>query len=166
MMLRMPSYPRYSDASIHSENEYQTTSGGKNARAGSVAIAGDKDCGDFDTQKEAQRFFKRHHPKKDPHGLDADEDGIACESNDCPCSNKPAFSSPAGLERTKNCGTFEFDPFEVRVKITQGDITCERARHVMEKLFNGNRPKGWDCDGPQTGYAVCERGDKKIVGRF
>jgi Excalibur calcium-binding domain len=60
----------------------------------SVAIAGDKDCSDFDTQKEAQRFFKRHNPKKDPHGLDADEDGIACESNPCPCSNKPAYSAP------------------------------------------------------------------------
>jgi hypothetical protein len=36
----------------------------------------------------------------------------------------------------------------------------------MEKLFNGSKPKGWDCDGPQTGYAVCERGDKKIVARF
>lgn len=39
----------------------------------------DKDCSDFRTHKQAQKFFKKHHPKKDPHGLDADHDGKACE---------------------------------------------------------------------------------------
>jgi endonuclease YncB( thermonuclease family) len=39
----------------------------------------DRDCGDFDTQPEAQRFFERHQPG-DPHGLDGDGDGQACES--------------------------------------------------------------------------------------
>jgi Excalibur calcium-binding domain len=57
----------------------------------SVAIAGDRDCDDFKNQRRAQRFFKRHHPKRDPHRLDADNDGIACESNPCPCKKKPAF---------------------------------------------------------------------------
>lgn len=42
---------------------------------------GDYDCSDFKTQKEAQNFFKKHGgPKSDPYGLDADNDGIACES--------------------------------------------------------------------------------------
>jgi excalibur calcium-binding domain-containing protein len=67
----------------------------------SIANAGDKDCSDFNTQKRAQRFFKKHQPKKDPHGLDADNDGIACESNPCPCNTKPAFSaSRVGLIAT------------------------------------------------------------------
>ncbi len=39
----------------------------------------DKDCSDFDTQEEAQRFFEAHQPG-DPHRLDGDEDGVACES--------------------------------------------------------------------------------------
>jgi hypothetical protein len=39
----------------------------------------DRDCADFSTQRKAQRFFERHHPRQDPHGLDADHDGIACE---------------------------------------------------------------------------------------
>jgi endonuclease YncB( thermonuclease family) len=39
----------------------------------------DRDCADFDTQPEAQRFFERHQPG-DPHGLDGDGDGQACES--------------------------------------------------------------------------------------
>lgn len=45
------------------------------------ASAGDKDCSDFDTWRQAQKFYKRHGgPQRDPHRLDADRDGIACES--------------------------------------------------------------------------------------
>lgn len=40
----------------------------------------DRDCADFDTQEEAQEFFlAAGGPEKDPHGLDGDNDGIACE---------------------------------------------------------------------------------------
>ncbi len=50
--------------------------------AASPAAAADKDCSDFPTQAAAQKFFKKKGgPKKDPHRLDADRDGIACESN-------------------------------------------------------------------------------------
>lgn len=41
--------------------------------------ASDRDCSDFRTQPEAQRFFQAAGPG-DPHGLDADGDGIACQS--------------------------------------------------------------------------------------
>lgn len=41
----------------------------------------DRDCSDFPTQAKAQRFFERHHPHRDPHRLDGDHDGIACEDN-------------------------------------------------------------------------------------
>jgi len=45
------------------------------------ASAGDKDCSDFDTWQEAQKFYKRHGgPQRDPHRLDGDDDGIACEA--------------------------------------------------------------------------------------
>lgn len=41
----------------------------------------DRNCDDFATQDEAQRFFEQEGgPGKDPHGLDADSDGIACEN--------------------------------------------------------------------------------------
>jgi hypothetical protein len=40
----------------------------------------DRDCSDFSTQAQAQRFYKKHNPRRDPHGLDADRDGLACES--------------------------------------------------------------------------------------
>ncbi len=56
--------------------------------AGSASAGGDRDCGDFATQRAAQIFFLNHGgPQSDPHGLDADGDGIACESNPCPCLN-------------------------------------------------------------------------------
>ena len=41
----------------------------------------DKDCADFSSQKAAQIFFLKHGgPRYDPDRLDADHDGIACES--------------------------------------------------------------------------------------
>lgn len=39
----------------------------------------DKDCSDFETQPEAHAFFKTHQPG-DPHNLDGNGDGEACES--------------------------------------------------------------------------------------
>lgn len=41
--------------------------------------AGDYNCSDFDTQAEAQAVFDAAGPG-DPYGLDADNDGVACES--------------------------------------------------------------------------------------
>lgn len=44
------------------------------------ASAGDKDCSDFSSWRQAQNFYKKHGgPRYDPHRLDADRDGIACE---------------------------------------------------------------------------------------
>ncbi len=41
----------------------------------------DRDCGDFATHREAQAFFvAAGGPAGDPHRLDANHDGIACES--------------------------------------------------------------------------------------
>ncbi|MCS4056809.1 thermonuclease family protein [Salinibacter ruber] len=39
----------------------------------------DRDCSDFSSHRAAQSFFERHQPG-DPHGLDGDGDGVACES--------------------------------------------------------------------------------------
>jgi len=51
------------------------------AVAAATATGADKDCADFGTWRQAQNFYKGHGgPKRDPHRLDADHDGIACES--------------------------------------------------------------------------------------
>jgi len=41
--------------------------------------SGDQECSDFNTHRQAQAFFERHQPG-DPHRLDGDGDGQACES--------------------------------------------------------------------------------------
>jgi hypothetical protein len=56
------------------------------AFASPVASASDKDCADFGSQRAAQLFYIKHGgPRYDPHRLDADDDGVACEDNPCPC---------------------------------------------------------------------------------
>jgi hypothetical protein len=55
----------------------------------SGASARDRDCKDFRTQRAAQIFFLKHGgPRRDPHRLDGDHDGVACEDNPCPCYRK------------------------------------------------------------------------------
>lgn len=52
------------------------------ATAGAPATAADRDCSDFATQAAAQEYFLSvGGPAGDPDRLDADGDGIACESN-------------------------------------------------------------------------------------
>jgi hypothetical protein len=47
----------------------------------SVAMAQDRyNCGDFDSQKDAQRVLNRD--PSDPNNLDADNDGMACDAYD------------------------------------------------------------------------------------
>jgi hypothetical protein len=57
------------------------------ALAASAKSAGfrDRDCADFRNRRHAQRFFRKHRPRRDPHGLDADNDGRECEHLPCPC---------------------------------------------------------------------------------
>lgn len=53
--------------------------GAKPAATGRVDTSGpDRDCKDFQTQAEAQRFFEAAGPG-DPHRLDRDRDGRVCE---------------------------------------------------------------------------------------
>jgi len=49
---------------------------------GETTTLSDYDCSDFDTQPEAQDFFIEQggSTTNDPHNLDADHDGVACES--------------------------------------------------------------------------------------
>lgn len=50
------------------------------AGMGLGAQVDDRACADFDTQEDAQEFYEEQGgPDTDPHGLDPDGDGIACE---------------------------------------------------------------------------------------
>jgi hypothetical protein len=56
----------------------------------SSASAVDYDCADFSSQAEAQEYL---YPG-DPHNLDGDSDGVACEDLPCPCSYASPPSPP------------------------------------------------------------------------
>ena len=59
------------------------------------ATAADLDCSDFATQASAQSYFlSLGGPSSDPDRLDGDYDGIACESNRCPCSYSTTPTAP------------------------------------------------------------------------
>jgi endonuclease YncB( thermonuclease family) len=60
------------------------------------ATAADLDCSDFSSQASAQSYFlSRGGPSSDPDRLDGDGDGIACESNPCPCDYSTTPTTPA-----------------------------------------------------------------------
>lgn len=60
-----------------------------------AAYAVDRDCSDFASQRAAQIFFLSNGgPRRDPHRLDADGDGIACEDNPSPYYTKKVLPAP------------------------------------------------------------------------
>ena len=62
----------------------------------SPSAARDVNCSDFSNQASAQAWFVAHGgPAQDPAGLDADHDGVACESLPCPCSTSGTPAPPA-----------------------------------------------------------------------
>jgi len=66
------------------------------AGAPDTASAQDLDCADFSTQAEAQAYLL----PGDPHRLDGDGDGRACEDLPCPCSYvsvQPPTSQPPAV---------------------------------------------------------------------
>lgn len=68
------------------------------APASPAHAAGDKDCADFANQAAAQKYFlgKGGSPSNNVDLLDADGDGIACESNPCPCNYSKSGGGSGG----------------------------------------------------------------------
>lgn len=58
------------------------------------AHAADLDCADFSSQAEAQESL---YPG-DPHRLDGDSDGVACEDLPCPCSTSTGSGPSTPVE--------------------------------------------------------------------
>lgn len=90
-----------------------------------TASAQDRDCGDFGSQAEAQDFYERAGPG-DPHGLDADGDGRACDSNPCPCRGPGGGASPPKRAQTIRSKV---------VRVIDGDTI------VVRTLEPTNRPR-------------------------
>jgi hypothetical protein len=75
-----------------------------------VAAAQDLDCENFKTQAEAQAVYNQN--RTDPHGLDRDKDGKACEAlpGGVPGSAEGPSPVPSGGVETGAGGTAEDSP--------------------------------------------------------
>lgn len=106
------------------------------------AAYGDRDCSDFATQAAAQRFFlDQGGPDQDPHRLDADGDGIACEDNPCPCSNDTTPGDPPPPPPPAKPGirvVRVLDGETVKVRLPDG-------RRPVVKMIGANAPTLGKC---------------------
>ena len=97
------------------------------APAGAVV---DRDCGDFATQAAAQAFFLANGgPSSDPHRLDADGDGRACDSNPCPCgvSTTPnPIAAPVSVFRETGNVVRVIDGDTLEVRLRSGGVVSVR----------------------------------------
>lgn len=108
----------------------------------SPAAAADKDCSDFDTQKQAQDFYLANDPRNDPHRLDgSDNDGIVCESLPCPCSTSTTPTSGGSTSTVlRQAGRL--------VKVVDGDTVDVRLANGVThrvRMIGINTPERGRC---------------------
>lgn len=117
------------------------------------AASPDMDCSDFATQAAAQAFYLGAGPG-DPHRLDADGDGVVCETNPCPCTGNaqpvplvmqttpPAATpaptpAPSATPSTTTDGSGNSGPVRrhsgIVTKVTDGDTLRVRIAGVGER---------------------------------
>lgn len=109
----------------------------------------DVDCGDFSTQAEAQKYLT----PGDPNGLDADDDGTACDSLPCPCSS--GSGSGGGNPKPDRPKTLMF---AARVThIVDGDTIDVKSygnhKKYRIRLLGIDTPEvygGTECGGPEA----------------
>jgi endonuclease YncB( thermonuclease family) len=113
----------------------------------------DKDCSDFSTQAAAQHYFDTHGPG-DPNGLDSDGDGVACESNPCPCAGHGGGGGhggdTGGLGRRRHARV---------AKVADGDTIDVRlkGRRDTVRLIGIDTPEvyfGAECGGAQASASM------------
>ncbi|MBA2954638.1 hypothetical protein GON03_09915 [Nocardioides sp. MAH-18] len=123
-----------------------------------TATSYDRDCGDFGSQAAAQRFYlAAGGPAADPHGLDAEGDGVACESLPCPClygtgskPKPPPATPPKGTQR---------DGVRI-VRVVDGDTVEVRfptGRTSSVRLIGIDTPEvygGVECGGPEASQSA------------
>lgn len=120
----------------------------------------DKDCGDFGSQKAAQLFFLANGgPGSDPHALDAEGDGLACESLPCPCYYKK--TPPSSGTTTAPTGPSQLTQMARVIRVTDGDTIKVRLLPAGPRrdvrLIGIDTPEvygGVDCGGPQASQSL------------
>lgn len=124
---------------------------------GSVGTANaiiDRDCSDFSTQAEAQRFFvNAGGPQQDPHQLDGDDDGRACDSLPCPCSSSTGDGGSSLPARITQYGrvtnVVDGDTADVRLSST-GRVKRVRFIGIDTPEVYG----GTECGGPEASASL------------
>lgn len=112
----------------------------------------DRDCGDFPSQAAAQNFFLANGgPRNDPHRLDDEGDGVACESNPCPCIGRgnPGGSNTGNQPNNNpNPGPKVYRETGNVVDILDGDTLKVRIRDggvVSVRMLGINTPERGRC---------------------
>ncbi len=125
------------------------------APAGAAFV--DRDCGDFPSQAAAQSFFLANGgPQSDPHRLDDEGDGIACESNPCPCIGRGGSNpqSPAHLGSTNDPGPRLHRETGNVTRVVDGDTLDVRLRSgaiVSVRLLGIDTPERGRCGSAEAG---------------
>jgi hypothetical protein len=151
--------------------------GPQSAMAAPPASSADRDCSDFDNQRQAQNYFiDRGGPRRDPDRLDADGNGVACEALPCPCSRAGARPRPqrprrrAQTIRGRVTRVVDGDTIDVRslertrrrryrVRLLGidspevfGPGRVRRAPGIGPPAAAGQRPQGAASDRPLAGH--------------
>ena len=127
------------------------------------AQAYDRDCADFPTQRAAKLFFLNHGgPRSDPHLLDADGDGVACESNPCPClyERSAGGEQPATLPKERSKAKQQTRQSARVIRVIDGDTVEVRLSTGAKKdvrLVGIDTPDvygGTECGGPEASESL------------
>jgi endonuclease YncB( thermonuclease family) len=127
------------------------------------AQAYDRDCADFPSQRAAQIFFLNNGgPRSDPHLLDAEGDGLACESNPCPCLYKKSVAGkkPATSPKGRSKGKQQTKQSARVIRVIDGDTVEVRLSTGARKdvrLVGIDTPEvygGTECGGPEASESL------------
>ena len=127
----------------------------------------DRDCGDFASQRAAQIFYlQAGGPRVDPHGLDADGDGIACETNPSPTYYGTSLPNGGGAQPTTG-GTAGSSGGGQHTSTTSGTA---RLGYVVDgdtiRLANGQYVRLIGIDTPERGrpyYAAAKDNLDRLI---
>jgi endonuclease YncB( thermonuclease family) len=134
------------------------------------AVAAEKDCSDFPNQAAAQRDFTSHggSPTNNFDDLDADHDGLACESLPCPCSAAAGGRAGAGnpipqASRLRARAIEAVDGDTLKVKL-RGSGSVLDVRLIGIDTPETRRPGiPIECGGPQASASMHRLADRRRV---
>ena len=134
----------------------------RSATAGSASA--DKDCSDFANQAQAQSYFVSNggSPSNDFDNLDADHDGVACESLPCPCSSSGSGGGAAPAPRARripvdSVAAVDGDTLQVRVIRSRQERDVRLIGIDTPETVRPDTPV--QCGGPEASASMHQLAD-------